>query len=493
MSIKEPVRRRSGKNDANSKKLASFTYQIEGKDVCKKTLLDVFSITFRRIQTLQSKLKNGVTIPRDQRGRHSNRPHALKDTDRDLVRQHIRSFPKQPSHYSRAKTEKECLSPDLNLGKMYRLFKVQHPNVSISRTLYQRIFYDDFKLRFGVPRSDSCKYCDMTYVKLVNATTEEERNKISTERELHHRKAEAGYKNLNEDKNTAIENQNIVVLCVDLQQVLFCPTLTHSSMFYQRQLSCYNFNIHNLGTNRATMHLWDETIAKRGSADIASCIFKYITSNYEKLQRGEQRTLIVWSDRCVGQNNNWKMIALYFYLIQLGFFSEVHQKFLCSGHSFLPCDRDFAQIERVKKTAKVMVPLEWKDVIAEACINSPFSIVFMKQEDFKNFDELEKLMNKTITKITDAMWIKLSWDNPTTINIRKSHNIMRPWEQYDIIKKKRGPRPTRIVVPCIEALEILYDTPLKISKEKKDNLIDMTQYLDDQYKIFYHNLACEDA
>lgn len=276
INIQEPLRRKKGKTEANSKKLASFKYSISGEPVCKKTLLDTYSLTARRLQTLQNKMKEGVDIPRDKRGKHNNRPHTISQGARDLIKEHISSFPKQPSHYSRGKSDKECLNPELNLSKMYRLFKEKYPEMRLSKAVYQEVFCNNFNLRFGTPRSDTCKYCDLLYNRLISAPTEEERKKVQTGSELHHRRAESAYIFLKNDTNLP-NDSNTVVLCVDLQQVMFCPTLTHSSMFYQRQLSCYNFAVHNLSDNKVTMSLWDETIAKRGSAEIASCLFRYVT------------------------------------------------------------------------------------------------------------------------------------------------------------------------------------------------------------------------
>lgn len=43
--------------------------------------------------------------PRDNCGKHLNRPHAIDAPVRDLIRQHINSLPRQPSHYSRIATD----------------------------------------------------------------------------------------------------------------------------------------------------------------------------------------------------------------------------------------------------------------------------------------------------------------------------------------------------------------------------------------------------
>jgi hypothetical protein len=42
------------------------------------------------------------------------------------------------------------------------------------------------------------------------------------------------------------------------------------------------------------------------------------------------------------------MLVVSWYLIQYGLFTEVYKRFLCSGHNFLPCDRDFV----VKKNGR---------------------------------------------------------------------------------------------------------------------------------------------
>ncbi|KAL4119072.1 hypothetical protein QTP88_011939 [Uroleucon formosanum] len=221
--------------DEQSALLISYDSQV-----CKNTFLNTFNITRRRVMPLQDKIKSGILIPRDGRGKHSNRPHAIDASVKDLIRQHINSLPRQPSHYSRLTTDNlQCLSSDLNLS----------------------------------------------------ADTEEERKNIEIDSMLHHSRAEQSYDALKKDTEFARLNSSTAVLCVDLQQVLFCPTLTHSNMFYQRQLSNYNFAIHNMGNNAVSMHLWYECMAKRGSLEIASCILNFIESNYNILGHGEERKL----------------------------------------------------------------------------------------------------------------------------------------------------------------------------------------------------------
>lgn len=470
MSMQEPKRRRKDKTDATSKKLTSFTYCVALKNdeatssvpVCKKTLCDIFKISMKKIQVLQMKMKEGKIDMKDGRGKHDNRPNRISEDVKIKIRDHINSFPKHESHYSRAKSNSLYLHPDLTLKKMYSLFIEQYPELQVKFRLYRDVFAQS-QYKFGMPRSDTCRYCDKLYMQLQCAETAEAMVKITQESDLHHIKAEAGYRFLKEDiASSKLPNSNKHVLCVDLQQVLFCPTLTHSSVFYQRQYSCYNFCIHNGGTNEARMNLWHESVAGRGSAEIASSILKYVQDRYSILEKGEERHLILWSDRCVGQNNNWKIVTLCHYLIQCRYFTQVEQKFLCSGHSFLPCDRNFALIEKRKKVSKVFVPDMWKEVIEGARDANPFEVKVLQQEDFKDFSHVEKNITKNPgLKITQYMWFRYSVDDIANVNVRASHNLFQPWHTFLIFNKKKPQLPARSPLP------LLYKTPVKISFEKK--------------------------
>lgn len=172
IAIREPGRRRHSKSEQNSMRLTGFDYSINGKLVCQKTFCNAYSITERRVQMLQQKMKHGEVVPKDKRGTHNTRPHAALVNVNQLIRDHINSFPQELSHYSRKRSSKECLSPDLTVQKMYELFKQKHPNIDISCTKYRKIFRADFNLRFGNPRSDTCKVCDQNFIRLKLAHTE---------------------------------------------------------------------------------------------------------------------------------------------------------------------------------------------------------------------------------------------------------------------------------------------------------------------------------
>lgn len=227
--------------------------------------------------------ENGMDI-KDLRGCHTNRPHAVPGNLKELFREHISPFPKQESHYSRAKTHTKFLSEDLNLNKMYKLFGEKYPrHKNISIRTYKDIFAE-LNLKFG----------------------------------LH---------------------------LIPIHAHFAINIILNINIFYQRQLSNYNLDIHDAASNNAFMLLWNETVATRGATEISSCLLRYVKEHFQPLQTNERKHLIIWSDRCIGQNNNWGIITTLKLLVDMKYFTEVHQKFVSTGHSFLPCDRDVSLIE----------------------------------------------------------------------------------------------------------------------------------------------------
>lgn len=166
--------------------------------------------------------------------------------------------------------------------------------------------------------------------------------KLISKRDIHHRKAEKALKHLS---SSMLESQytasSVTTIAIDMQQVLFTPTLTHSNMFYSRQLSHYNLCIHVGDTAKSFMCMWHEGVAGRGGNAVASCLFKVLTSGFS-----QKKHLEIWCDNCAGQNKNRMVLMVLIFLVGKGYYDTIDFKFLVSGHSYMPCDRDFSEIEK---------------------------------------------------------------------------------------------------------------------------------------------------
>ena len=58
----------------------------------------------------------------------------------------------------------------------------------------------------------------------------------------------------------------------------------------------------------------------------------------------------------------------------MGVYEILDHKFLVRGHTFLENDRDFAQIEKRKNSAKVVLPDDWIEVVRDTNLRKPFQV-----------------------------------------------------------------------------------------------------------------------
>lgn len=110
-------RRRHGNYDvpSESRRQGTISYVMPKGDgtlvpVCKKTFMDVFAISKKEIETMIRKKKHGDTSFTDKRTSHKTSKYTELEVLR--VKDHINMFPRDESHYTRAKNSKEYLSPD---------------------------------------------------------------------------------------------------------------------------------------------------------------------------------------------------------------------------------------------------------------------------------------------------------------------------------------------------------------------------------------------
>jgi len=88
---------------------------------------------------------------------------------------HIQSFPAFESHYSRKNTSRLYLSQNLNIQKMFDLYKEQcsrNGERYPSNWLYRSVFAET-GLKFKLPSVDTCKTCDEYNMKSKHSSGEE--------------------------------------------------------------------------------------------------------------------------------------------------------------------------------------------------------------------------------------------------------------------------------------------------------------------------------
>lgn len=479
-------RRRHGtyEDSSVSRRQSTVSYTVpdgEGnlKRVCKKTFMNIFSISSQKLATIVKKKKAGEITYKDKRGG----PTSFKYTnqDRQLVKNHINSFPRDDSHYGRGKSEKEYLSSDLNVTKLFEAFKIKYPDSEIKIKFYRKVFLTDFKkLSFHRPRVDTCKTCDLLSCKSKSLNTREVQE-AKKKLEIHHRKAENAYNLMKKEaSDSMLPNSTICNIVMDLQKVFPLPKLSHSDMYYSRQLSCYNFGLHVSDTDDGIMCVWHEGDSGRGGNQIASCLLQAINS--DTLKTGK-RNLSIWSDNCGGQLKNRMVVFLYIFLISCGLMDKIEHKFLMSGHSYSSADRDFGIIERRAKVSKMEVVEDVIQVIQSARTIKPFKTIEMADKFF-NFDAASRtFINTKALGISKVTCLRITKDEPGYVSYKKSYSELEEWSKCYVFQGG-------VTVEDIKDMQLLkLDGNLPISEAKKKDLLSMIDFLKEEKKDFYRRLC----
>ena len=321
------------------------------------------------------------------------------------------------------------------------------------------------------PKSDTCKTCDSLNVKIQAEQDPVVKQRLQGELAVHQAKAEGAFQQLKEDIALAKSDTTVKLITFDLEQTLPTPSIPTNVAFYKRQLWTYNLGIHDGDSGRGCMHMWHEGVAGRGSYEIASCVMKHL----KEMKLGPYVThLITYSDSCGGQNRNINMVCAWLNLVMSSFspIQMVDQKFMLSGHSYLPNDRDFASIENAKrKRQTIYCPEEWYSLVENARTKNPFSVCVMESYDFWSLDCVKShiINRKKNTRKEPVNWFQIHWirvirQYPYCFQYRHSLSELEPWKTVNLTRKGPG-RPPLLGNPY---LPLLFDetSPRTVKKKR---------------------------
>ena len=268
------------------------------------------------------------------------------------------------------------LAPDLNVSKMYELFK--EPRTPVSEHAFRSVFNHEYHLCYHAPLQGTCKTCDTLSAKLRACDIESEKHKLM---------AHSARKGLQDHAaHSKIPENDVTVVTFDLQKTLPTPVPSTGIVYYKQQL--WNFGMHCMNDNVAYMYVWDESVASRGPQKVASVLLFHLKKHIRT------KNLIRYSDCCGGQNRNLKNALLWSYVTQSNEYTveNIDHKFLIPGHTFLPIDQDFGLVEKNKRYhSKVFVPKDWMKVIESAKKREPkFVVTRLAESDFISTKKLEE-------------------------------------------------------------------------------------------------------
>ena len=129
-------------------------------------------------------------------------------------------------------------------------------------------------------------------------------------------------------------------------------------------------------------------MASRGSSEVGSSILTHI-----KEMATDCSHLILYSDACGGKNCIINLVCLWLHIVASSEYSitKIDHKFMISGYSYLPIDKDFGNVEQAqKRAAHIYIPQDWMELVAQARRKNPFNVLTMKRENFCVFTASNK-------------------------------------------------------------------------------------------------------
>lgn len=335
--------------------------------VCRQEFMALHGITKMKIEYLVKSMRQTGTAPKDKRGIHKNRPKKLSTETTERVKTHIKSFKGRASHYSTKDTIKTYLPEDLNLKKMFRMFKEVYPSCSISYESYRKIFTTCSNISFGYPRSDTCSICDtfLANVKCLEKNINQQYNeferkrlehdlrKITITNNVHKANAQEFYSRKRKSKVASRHDVTKESICIDYGKNLPLPNITTNDVYYKRQLSMYIFNIHVLSTGRSFFYVYLENVGKKGSDDVSSLLHDFLYNHLDP----NVKILEIFCDSCGGQNKNYTVFRFLHYVVneekRLDYIKVI---FPIRGHSYMEPDKNMGILNhkaRYDKKCKV--------------------------------------------------------------------------------------------------------------------------------------------
>lgn len=495
LDIEDKASVRIRTEDPDKQKFRTKTYKynliVNGKrePVCRGCLLKTLDESDNFIKTVALKKRSSTagTETDDKRGKKTPK-NKTSDEKRLQIKNHILSFPSYESHYTRKSTSKKYLPSHLTIQQMYDQYKLsrpseqKHPSIKIYTQEFKKL-----KLSFKKPRADTCFTCDKFQMKIKLCSDEVAKQELMSEHQEHVQLGDGAYEEKALDTNMSTTDDTYQTYTFDLQQCLPTPMLKSSVAFYKRQLWTFNLTIHDNKTGKSYCYVWYETIAARGANQIASCLYKHICTMVPPCTKH----ITFYSDTCGGQNRNSHVTAMFTWVMQNTPVQTIDHKFMISGHSHLEVDTDHGIIEKKKKKTDIEIyhPHDWIQLIKSS--GKKFHVIRMNRNDFLDFSSL--LKGPLVLRYKDTTGDQFKWLEKRWLRYEKDFGIIlfkntldRNCDFQTLNLKRRSS-----VVP--DAVPVITNQPIPISKEKKDDLISLFPLIPDTFHSFYNNLPTSET
>lgn len=241
----------------------------------------------------------------------------------------------------------------------------QNNNLHVEYEFFRNIFNTNFNIGFRAPYTDKCSTCTSLENRIASERDKTKKESLQTELKVHKHRANVFFEQLR------TPNQNEITLSYDCQKNLVLPKVPDQEAYYRRQLYLYNFTVcqgtsHDLQSkDNTTAYVWTENEYSKASVQIASALYHQLNT----LDYNGVTTVRLFADGCGGQNKNTTILyMLSHWLLNIAppTVKEVLLLFPIVGHSYIPPDRVFGNLERqFKKHSVIENPKKYLDIFKQ--------------------------------------------------------------------------------------------------------------------------------
>ena len=544
ISISDIKRKRISKDKTSRRsKTVNYNVLVEGKSiqVCLKAFLSIHGISEKRLRiAIKKGLESGTDID-DQRGKDEP-SNKRREEVKNLIRTHVQKLPTSSStiemayrdylaylknenkeHLKASKdtyskvfkakfnlgirprksaTRNFCDSKDIKLRstrnqikdaiKIKEITLEKNIHIDTSEDTYSKIYKTEFNVGIEPPKSETCNYCDSKDIELESLDQIKDAvriREIALGKKIHTDTAEA----VHEFRKVyeVDSDSSLTAIAIGLQSDLPIPYLTTGlkcarGFQYTRKLSTYNLCIHNLKSKVVYFYIWNETEARKGSSEIASCLLHYV----ENFVSDNIKKLVIFSDNCRVQYKNINIVLYYLRLIQRERFQFVQHYYTVPGHSFLPCNEDFDILQHSLIDQNIYSTAHYIELIKNCSTHNIFYVIEMKNDSFFDFDCLHKGVARQVfleNVFQNARCLIFSEDYKIGFKIKSQFACENPIRVKLQKGKSNKYEPSKVNLAAI-SLPLKYPNGIKITAAKLSDLKDLCKLVPQSYQSFYQEI-----
>lgn len=305
-------------------------------------------------------------MPKENRG--GNRIGNKNDNKKQAIKKFMESLKCTESHYCRSKTFSRIYLPaELSFVRLWRIYNETVGNdeaLKVKESFFRAYVNKTFNIGFGTPKTDICSTCLQFKTNIKKTQDDANKNNLIAQQRLHKIRANCFYALLQETR------EDLATFSFDCQKNLAVPKLPDQSAYFSMQINFYHLAI-VCGSSKAKLnqenvrsYVWTEIDHQRSSNEISSALHHTLLQ-FNFTEKAKVVRLIC--DGCGAQNKNSTVIGMLVYWLQCEAppqIKNVELIFPVVGHSYIPPDRVFGQIERIyKKQTEFVHPEEYVNIL----------------------------------------------------------------------------------------------------------------------------------